>query len=320
MTRTNDLRQELRHAVFLQRAADLAPTSAEARLGQGAFLALRFVDLLAPGLDVEADAFRYQHAATERYCREISGGSAEAAHLLGLVDSSMAAGQSGDVGHVVPGMLAYAHYLEDAGHYDEALDVLDALARVGGGRLGAADAVALALRVARVNRKLARFDAADAAYGEAGSRAAAAGDVLSRLLSRIGQANTALGRGNLAGAEASYREILADARTARFREAEARTEHGLGGTLQMRGDAGEGLRHIWRAFELYEDESSRMRALNDAAILLLALGHAGAAERALLKVLRHASHADNRHNALIELMHCASFRRDQVGFQRWHGE
>ena len=38
----------LPHAVFLQRVADEPATSPEVRLGQGAFLALRFVDLLAP--------------------------------------------------------------------------------------------------------------------------------------------------------------------------------------------------------------------------------------------------------------------------------
>jgi hypothetical protein len=41
------------------------------------------------------------------------------------------------------------------------------------------------------------------------------------------------------------------------------------------------------------------------------------AERALTEVIRRERLPDNLANASIELMHCASFRRDRVGFERW---
>src|SRR5437773_4909236 len=47
-TELQSRRAGLPHAVFLQRVADEPATSPDVRLGQGAFLALRFVDLLAP--------------------------------------------------------------------------------------------------------------------------------------------------------------------------------------------------------------------------------------------------------------------------------
>jgi len=52
--------ESLPHAIFLQRVSGpQGATSLEARLGQGAFLALRLVDLLAPDRPhVSADAFR----------------------------------------------------------------------------------------------------------------------------------------------------------------------------------------------------------------------------------------------------------------------
>src|SRR2546425_10197563 len=99
------------------------------------------------------------------------------------------------------------------------------LLEVGGDRLAASDAVAARLRIARVSRKLNRFDEAEAAYAEAGELAAARGDRYSELLSRIGRANTVLGRGNLAEAERSLRAILADARAADLHDAEARAGH-----------------------------------------------------------------------------------------------
>ena len=65
----------LSHAVFLQRAVQALPLPGggqQARLGQGAFLALRLIDLLAPEREpVHPDAFRYQCAATERFCRDL---------------------------------------------------------------------------------------------------------------------------------------------------------------------------------------------------------------------------------------------------------
>jgi hypothetical protein len=126
-----------------------------------------------------------------------------------------------------------------------------------------------------------------------------------------------LGRGNLVEAERQLQGILVDARTAGERDAEARAEHGIAATHHYMGESAEATRHAWRAFELYEEEDSRMRALNDVGVMLLSLGDAVGAERALCEVVRHGCSQDNMSNAMIELMHCASFRRDHVGFARW---
>ncbi|MGH7567364.1 MAG: tetratricopeptide repeat protein, partial [Gemmatimonadales bacterium] len=221
---------------------------------------------------------------------------------------------------LAPELLAYAHYLEDDAHYEEALDVLDTLLQVGGDRLSQGDAVATQLRWARVLRKMARFDEADAAYAEAGAQAETAGDPYAMLLSRIGRANILYGRGNLSASEEAYRRISAEAGEGGYREAQARAEHGLGATLDRRGQPTDAVPHIWRSFELYEDEASRLRALNDLGVILLALGDAQGAERALLEVVRRGGSNDNTNNATVELMDCASYRRDRVGFERWRLE
>ena len=304
----------LAHAVFLQRAAQALPLpggALQSRLGQGAFLALRLIDLLAPERKpVHPDAFRYQCAATARFLRDLRVTSTEGAHLQALVVSAGDAQREANVGLLLPGLFAYAHYLEDDLRLEEALDVLATLRQVGGGRLSAADSVALALRTGRVNRKLNRFDDAEQAYLEGGRVAVSAGDVHSELLSRIGRAHAMLGRGNLPEAEHCLTNALADARCA----ADARGslgEHGLAAVLQHQGLPDAALGHIWRAFELYEEEDDRLRALNDAGIMFLMLGDPIAAERALLQVVSKGGSQDNVSNALIELMHCASYRRDR---------
>src|SRR2546430_5002324 len=311
--------ESLPHAIFLQRVSGpQGATSLEARLGQGAFLALRLVDLLAPDRpQVSADAFRYQWVATDRFCAELRAAATEGAHVHGIAESSADAQRLGDIRRVAPAWFAYAHSLEEERRLDEAVDVLTTVLGVVASRLSAQDAVAARLRFARVHRKLNRFDEAEAAYVEAGEMASAAGDRYSALLARIGLANTILGRGNLADAERQLRGILADARAAGERDVEARAEHGIGVTLEHMGQSADAIPHTWRAFQLYEEEDSRLRALGDVGIMMLTLGDAAGAERALTEVVRRSGTQESLTNALVELMHCASFRRDHVGFARW---
>ena len=309
----------LPHAVFLERAANEPPTSAAVRLGQGAFLVLRLVDLLAPDRDppTSAEVFRYQAAATERYCADLGRIGPEAAHLQGLVRNAVDVYAHQDPRLIAPALLAYAHYLEDDGHYIEALDVLETLLRVGAGQMRDADRIATALRVGRVNRKMHRFDDAERWYTEAGERAGQVGDQFSVLLARLGHANALQYRGNLAECEQLYTSVLADAQRQGSRRAEALAQHGLGSVLLQRGQPGEAIPHLWTSIELYEDTTSRLRSFHDLGMGLLSIGDANGAERALLQVVQKGQRPDQVNNALIELMHCASYRLDRVGFERW---
>lgn len=311
--------ESLPHAIFLQRVSGRqTATSLDARLGQGAFLALRLVDLLASDrAPASADAFHYQWVATDRFCRELRAAATEGAHVHGIASSAADAHRLGEVQLIAPALFAYAHFLEDELRLEESIDVLTTLLVVVGNRLSSADVVAAHLRFARVHRKLNRFDEAEAAYDEAGDLASAAGDRYSALLSRIGRANTLLGRGNLADAERRLQGILADARVAGEQDAEARAEHGIAVAHHQMGQAADGIVHAWRAFELYEDDDSRMRALSDLGLMLLSVGDATGAERALAEVVRRGGTRDCTSNAMVELMHCASFKRDHVGFARW---
>ena len=313
------LRQSgLPHAVFLRRLAGAPSASAaDARVSQGAFLALRLVDLLEDAQPLYADAFHYQHAATERSCRDLPADDVEAAHLVGLVRSAADAFQEQDVRLVLPALLAYAHHLEDVLLLDQALDVLETVTRVGGERMAASDAIAVRLRTARVLRKLNEFDRADWFYVEAGLLAKMAGDRSSELLSRIGRGYTLLGRGNLMDAEQQLREVLRDAEHLMDRRNQALAHQGLGVVLSTGGRPADAIPHTWRAFELLEDEPSRTRVLADLGVMLLTVGDTDGAECALTEVVRRGGAHEAVQNALIELMHCASYRRNRVGFARW---
>jgi len=308
----------LPHAVFLHRLAGESPSSAlEPRLGRAAFVALRLVDLLgAEYSTLHPDAFHYQYVATARCCRDLPPGATERSHLVGLVQGTHDAFEQRSVGLVLPALFAYAHYLEDEMRLGEALDVLDTLLQVGGEKLPPTDAVGARLRRARVYRKLNEFDAAEQSYAEGGALAATIGDTHSELLSRIGRADTMRGRGNLVEAESSLRDILVDAERLQDREARARAHQVIAVVLSTRGQPAEAIPHEWRAFQLYDDDLSRSRTLADLGVMLSTVGDIEGAERALSQVLRRGS-PEAVSNALIELMHCASYRRDRVGFERW---
>jgi tetratricopeptide (TPR) repeat protein len=309
----------LPHAVFLERMAGApSASSSEARLGRAAFVALRLVDLLGHDREaLHAGAFHYQHVATERACRDLPADRTETTHLVGLVQSAADAFQADDNGLALPALFAYAHYLEDEMRLEPALDVLETMGQIGGEALSPADAIALRLRTARVLRKLNRFDAAEHWYEKAKTLAGESQDRHSQLLSRIGNAYTVTGRGNLGEAERLLREIVGEAAAMPDTEIQALAHQGIAVVLSAQGQPSEAIPHLWHTFRLVSDDISRTRALADLGALLLIVGDTVGAERALTEVVRRECSEEATSNALIGLMHCASFRRDRVGFERW---
>src|SRR6266436_5532271 len=174
----------LPHAVFLERSPD------DDNCADAAFMVLRLVDVLGIVGAKSDQGFRYQSAATEQFCREHLAPGTEATHLLGIIESVGDAHRGSNPQLLAPAMLAYAYHLEEERALNaEALDVLTTLDGVAAGRLAPSDAIATALRTARLNRRLARFDAANTAYELAAARAEAVRDHHSVLLSRLGRAN-----------------------------------------------------------------------------------------------------------------------------------
>ena len=321
MVEVQSMASGLPHVVFLERAAR-EHDSAQSRFGQAAFLVLRLIDLLGTGQTSPNgdDLFGYQAAATGRYCHEQLEPAAPADRLLELVGAASYAHRRHDPGLIAPAMLGLVRWLIDSGHFEEALDVLATLHRTAGDRLDPKAAITAALVTGRAQRELTQFDAADDSYGRAGKLAEVIGDGESVLLSQLGRANVFWGRGNLAEAERCNRDVVRDARAAGFQEPEARGEHGLGVALGARGQVHDAVPHLWRAFELYRDEAGSMRALHDLGYALVRLGVIESAERAFKIVFHRSITMDGAGNAVIELMYCASFRRDRVGFERWRGE
>lgn len=321
MTEVRSMGPGLSHVVFLEQAAREQDTT-QSKFGQAAFLVLRLIDLLggeqaAPTRD---DLFGYQAAATGRYCEENLEAGTRSAQLLEVIRAATYAHRRQQPGHIAPSLLALARSLQEEARSAEASDVLDTLDRVAGAGLEPPVAIAAAFLRGKVERESSRFDTADAAYERAGVLARVAGDRSALLFSRIGRAHVMWGRGNLVEAERCYREILVEATAAGLRQPEAEAEHGLGVVLGTGGQVPNAVPHLWRAFDLYDVEHNRLRALADLGFALTRLGAIDGAERAFRIVIELGGEGYIALNARVELMHCASSRRDRLGFERWRAE
>lgn len=176
------------------------------------------------------------------------------------------------------------------------------------------------LQRGRVLRLIGRFDEARGAYDDARRRAISVGDTHSALLGRIGDASVMRQLGNLPGSEQALREILNDAEELEDRDAQARAHHDLGAIFNNRDKGREAILHLYRAFELYERPTHKLRALSDVGQALRREGRYAASRDAFLVVLKSGATEELRAGAMIALLELSALTGDRLGFSRWRRE
>lgn len=304
------------HEPFLERAsageADGAGSSAV-----GGFLTLRFADRAAERADGQKEALAYQARATRDFLDDLPP-SPEVAHLIEITKVARAVARGSSNHLLCAPLLAFAYWLEQELRLEEALDVVNSVQRIGG--LTPSEVVAATLQRARILRLLGQFDEARQAYAAAGVNAKAAGDSHSVLLSRIGDAIVSRQVGNLPASEKALRDVLKDAEALDDQDAQARAHHDLGVALDHRERPVEALTHFFAAFNLYQPETYRLRALSDVARAMKALGYQAAATRAFTLVVKSTTSLQVRTYAMLELLELAGMSRNRISFQRWHRE
>ncbi len=218
-----------------------------------------------------------------------------------------------------PPLLAYAHWLEQELRLEEALDTVETALGLRDGTAPTEEIAAL-LQRGRILRQLGRFDEARASYQAGRTKAAEVGDKHSELLGRIGDAIVLRQVGNLSGSEKALHTILRDAGALGDPDAEARAHHDLAVALAHRAKEPEAVRHLYRAFELYELPADKLRALSDVGETLKRGGQWDAAHDAFNVVLREAQSPQVRAATMIALLELSTLRRDRLAFARWTNE
>jgi tetratricopeptide (TPR) repeat protein len=309
----------LGHEPFLERARLQREQEHDgsARLALGAYVVARLVDRLLT-LDTEASAlqgFQWQLDAVRRHVTELPSDSPETAHLVGVVEAISTDGRTTPT--LWKSLTAYAYFLEHEGRLEESLEMLTLAARAQGSQIPASDFTAYALFAARLNRQLARWDAATQCYGAAEECAARLGESMPMLRGRLGRGAVLRGQGNYPAARSIAEEVLREATTLGVSDAQALANADLGAVYALLGLKVEALEAHYQAFRLTADPVERMRTLGDLAIGLREIGATEAARLAFQIVAESNARVLVRANALLELMDLESSACNRVAFERY---
>ena len=308
----------LTHEPFLERARLQREQEREgsARLALGAYVVARLVDklLLLENDAEQLEGFRWQLEAVRRHVSELDAGVPETAHLSGVVAAVPEAGKPAS--GLWMSLTAYAYFLEHEGRLEEALELLTLAARSQGPATPPADFASYALFAGRLNRLLARWEAASTCYSAAEEAASGIGDPVSVLRGRLGLGAVHRGRGNYPAARATAERVVREATQLQLTDAQAMAYADLGVVYNLQGLKLESLEAHYQAFRLSHDPQQRMRTLGDVAIGLHGIGALDAARVAFQIVVDSTAGMLVRANSLLELMDLESASGNRVAFER----
>jgi tetratricopeptide (TPR) repeat protein len=308
----------LTHEPFLERARLQREQERDgsARLALGAYVVARLIDrLLTLGQDPEQlEGFRWQLEAVRRHVNELPSDSPETAHLAGVM--AAVSPESSPPSALWKSLSAYAYFLENEGRLEESLEILALAARLQGDHTTPADYAAYALFAGRLNRELARWDAAIECYHAGEEAAIQTGDIVAGFRARLGMSGVHRGRGNFPLARAAAEEVLSRASELHLPDAQAMAYADLGVIYNLQGLKLEALEAHYKAFQLSTDPLQQMRTLSDLAMGLSESGAYDVARLAFQIVVNSGTKLLVRVNAMLELMDLESAVGNRVAFER----
>lgn len=311
----------LTHEPFLERARLQREQERDgsARLALGAYVVARLVDklLILENDDEQLEGFRWQLEAVRRHVNELPGDAPETAHLAGVVAAVPARGEATSA--LWMSLTAYAYFLEHEGRLEEALELVVLAARSQGTKTSPQDFGAYALFAGRLNRLLARWEAASACYSTAEEAGITVGDHVCALRGRLGRSAVQRGLGNLPLAREMAESVVRDASALNLPDVQARAYADLGAVCSRQGLPLEELQANYQAFRLASDPSLRMRILGDLGIGLCQIEAYDAARLAFQIVIDSSAKLLDRANAALELMDLESSLGNRVAFERCRG-
>lgn len=309
----------LTHEPFLERARLQREQEREgsARLALGAYVVARLVDKLLTLENDDAEqleGFRWQLEAVRRHVNELPDDSPETAHLAGVVSAVPADGKA--TSGLWMSLTAYAYFLEHEGRLEEALELVMLAARSQGTKTLPQDFGAYALFAGRLNRLLARWEAASACYSSAEEAGLPVGDHVCALRGRLGRSAVQRGLGNLPLAREMAESVVRDASALNLPDVQAMAYADLGAVCELQGLRLEELQAYYQAFRLASDPSLRMRILGNLGIGLFRIEAYDAARLAFQIVIDSSAKLLDRANAALELMDLESFLGNRMAFER----
>lgn len=285
---------------------------ATARRITSRFLVTRLIrSLVEEDFAMDQESIRYQVEGIRRELHTAPASDPERQaweRVLGAVEDPERSDLAGAV-------LELGSAVEAQGHHHGAVELHRTAYEVAMASGSVAVAVDAARFQGRVYRRMTEWDDAFRWYEVAGEVARSAGEVERYTLVRIGLGNAYRGRGNMVRARELYMETLQLAEKIGQGRPQAEAHHNLMVVDRNAEDLDEALRHGWRAVQLYDDEQSRLTALQDLASVLVDLGDLGAADDAYSIVAARMGMRDYRIMALDGLVYVAALRGDRQAFE-----
>jgi len=280
------------------------------------YVVARLVDkLLTQEDDAEQlEAFRWHRDAVRRHISELPEDSPETAHLAGVV--AAVPSQRPATSSLWMSLTAYAYFLEHEGRLEEALEMVMLAARSQGAETPTKDFATYALFAGRLNRQLARWEAASTCYSAAEEAALEVCDSVLALRGRLGKGAVQRGLGNLPLAREVAENVVRDATDLALPDVQALAYADLGAVYALQGLRLEELQANYKAFRLTGDARQRMWTLGDLGIGLQRIGAHGAARVAFEIVINSDTSFGVRSNALLELMDLESSAGNRMAFER----
>lgn len=283
-------------------------------------VALRLLDVWRAGGWTDA-GFAYERRAVESALAAAPAGLPEC-RLLATIVARVAESRRGrTTAPLVPPLFAYARALELRSAWAMAAAVYSVIWEAYGSDdpIGTVDdevAASVAQYLGACYRMLGDSLRSSEAYVAAGQLAAARGDAVGVLRSRLGQAKLCATRGNLPVAERQLMSIIADATGALVSEVRAHAWHDLACVAHKRGNYLDGINHAYEAWIATADAVERERVLATLASLLLSAGYVDVSREANALLAETATEPFIRWSARVNLLEITAIERRELDFTR----
>lgn len=306
---------KLRHLPFFEEIASHEETDSAWRVAAAGLVVLRLVDAwLEDGPAVATDD-GWSLRSVNNAIDEVDEGTPIRAILGRVVDALQE--RKPDIHVVVTPLMAYGQALEYDAKWQLAGDVYHTVLAHLHPVEDSDASIAAHLRLGSCYRSLHLTDDAAEAFESAFEIASAVGDIVGVLRARVGEANIAMMRGNLPGAEEILDGAIARATGADLRDVRSRALHTRSNVAQLRGQYELAIRFAYQALVHSQSATERDRILSDIAVGFMELGVFSAARDAYLVLSTTAQEQYTRWAATINLLEISSKTGAELHFEAY---
>lgn len=311
--------QTLRHLAFFEEVASREEHEAAWRSATAGLVTLRLVDQWVDEGPAAVAPDGWSARAVAGAVDQMDEGSPIPSILRSIL-AAMQTANHPEMHGILPRLLAYGQALEYDAKWALAVDVYATIITHAHPTRESDSATAAHLRQGVCLRTLGHFSEAASAFAAAGDIASEAGDMVSLLRARIGDAKIAIVRGNLPGAEVVLDETIARASQLGIGVIRSEALHDRAMVAGLRGRHDLAVEFAYQALRESASQVAKDRILNDIGTAFHMLGLRSVARDAFLVLSATAEQQYMRWMATLSLLGIAAEDGSEPIFERYKSE